>query len=215
MMSGLCTYMNTARASLSVLWPQCSCCKWGHPRSLEVTRGHQSPAWAEVARGPEAVNTHSASSLGAHSAISGLSLGPACSLPLSALSLSLSSPGPRSGGCCPQCPGWAQGSCWSDVPARTEAGQPGEREECTLVTRTQTQSRVRLRSWGLITLHYRDTVTHHTTIISSSLLIVIVTPQSRILYLNFIVAILPSERLGHKSMILDKANLTQSFCKHF
>ena len=81
MMSGLCTYMNTARASLSVLWPQCSCCKWGHPRSLEVTRGHQSPAWAEVARGPEAVNTHSASSLGAHSAISGLSLGPACSLP--------------------------------------------------------------------------------------------------------------------------------------
>ena len=81
-------------------------------------------------------------------------------------------------------------SCWSDVPARTEAGQPGEREECTGhqdpdTERSETQEE---QSLGLITLHYRDTVTHHSAIISSSLLIVIVTPQSRILYLNFIVA---------------------------
>ena len=105
-------------------------------------------------------------------------------------------------------------SCWSDVPARTEAGQPGEREECTGHQDPDTE-RSETQELGLITLHYRDTVTHHSAIISSSLLIVIVTPQSRILYLNFIELILPIDSLGHKSMILDKANLTQGFCKHF
>ena len=175
MMSGLCTYMNTARASLSVLWPQCSCCKWGHPRSLEVTRGHQSPAWAEVARGPEAVNTHSASSLGAHSAISGLSLGPACSLPPPSLSeltraaerrllSSMSRLGP--GQLLVRCPGEDRG--WS---ARGERGvHTGHQDSDTEQSETQELgAHYTALSWHCHASHYNHQliITHchcHTSI---------------------------------------------------
>ena len=132
--------MNTARASPSVLSPQCSCCKWGHPRSLEVTRGHQSPAWAQVVRGPEADNTHDPSS---GRALGYLRTEPGPRQPPSALSLSLSSPGPRSGGCCPQCPGWATAA--GQMSRRGQRLVSPGRERSALVTRTQTQSGVRHR----------------------------------------------------------------------
>ena len=173
-----------------------------------VTRGHQSEAggWSldsltQYSRWRAPVLL----AVGVHSAISGLSPALTSLRPLSV-------PGPPS--VHPERPelssAWAS-SCWSEWEARTEAGQPGPGE------------RERVQSPG--SGHHQTSEQSH----RGSLHCIIITCHTsshnhRGLWINqrsrrnFYVTFKPLQQLlkclGEKSMILDKANLTKSFCKH-